>query len=48
MVPERKLGIVILANRGEQHPFEIARQIVLPALANSQGRIFQLMRVSTL
>ena len=48
MVPERKLGIVILANWGEQHPFEIARQIVLPALANLQGRIFPLMRVSTL
>jgi beta-lactamase class C len=33
MVPQSRLGIVILANRGEQHPFEIARQVVLPALA---------------
>jgi beta-lactamase class C len=33
MVPERKLGIVILANRGGQEPYEMARQILLPALA---------------
>jgi beta-lactamase class C len=34
MVPQRGLGIAILANRGEQHPFQIARRIVLPALAH--------------
>lgn len=33
MVPQSRLGIVILANRGEQHPFEIARRTVLPVLA---------------
>ncbi len=33
MVPSKKLGIVILANRGYQHPYEIARQSLLPALA---------------
>ncbi len=33
LVPSQKLGIVILANRGNQHPFEIARHRILPALA---------------
>src|SRR5260370_23749502 len=33
MVPERKVGLVILANRGDQHPHEMARQKLLPALA---------------
>jgi beta-lactamase class C len=33
MVPERRLGVVILSNRGDQHPYEIARQTLLPALA---------------
>jgi beta-lactamase class C len=33
MVPAKRLGIVILANRGFQHPHEIARQSLLPALA---------------
>jgi beta-lactamase class C len=33
MVPSKRLGIVILTNRGYQHPFEIARQSLLPALA---------------
>jgi beta-lactamase class C len=32
-VPSKKLGIVILANRGNQHPYEIARRMILPALA---------------
>ena len=32
LVPERKLGIVLLANRGE-YPHEIARYKILPALA---------------
>ena len=29
MVPKRRLGIVILTNRGYQHPYEIARQSLL-------------------
>jgi beta-lactamase class C len=33
LVPERKLGIVILANRGAQDPHEMVRSILLPALA---------------
>jgi beta-lactamase class C len=33
MVTSNKLGIVILANRGNQHPYEIARHSTLPALA---------------
>jgi hypothetical protein len=33
LVPERKLGIVILANRGAQDPHEMVRRILLPALA---------------
>jgi beta-lactamase class C len=33
LVPERKIGIVILANRGDVHPFEAARSTILPALS---------------
>jgi len=33
LVPERKLGIAILSNRGDVHPFEAARKSILPALA---------------
>ena len=33
LVPERKIGVVILANRGDVHPFEIARSTILPELA---------------
>jgi len=33
MVPKLRLGIVILSNRGYQHPYEIARESLLPALA---------------
>ena len=33
LVPSRKLGIVILSNRGNRYPHEIARDAVLPALA---------------
>jgi beta-lactamase class C len=33
LVPERKIGIVILANRGDLHPFEAARSTILPALS---------------
>jgi beta-lactamase class C len=32
MVPSRRLGIVLLANRGE-YPHEIARYRILPALS---------------
>ncbi len=33
LVPERRLGIVILVNRGDVHPFEAARSTILPALS---------------
>ena len=33
LVPERKIGLVILANRGDVHPFEMARSTILPELA---------------
>jgi beta-lactamase class C len=33
MVPAKRLGIVILSNRGYQHPYEIARATLLPELA---------------
>ena len=33
MVPKSRLGIVILANRGDMHPFEAARSTILPALS---------------
>jgi beta-lactamase class C len=32
MIENNRLGIVILSNRGEQHPYEIARHSTLPAL----------------
>ena len=33
LVPDRKIGLVILSNRGDVHPFEAARQTILPELA---------------
>jgi hypothetical protein len=33
MVPDRHLGIVILVNRGNRNPHEVARNVILPALA---------------
>jgi beta-lactamase class C len=33
LVPDRKIGLVILVNRGDVHPFEIARSTILPELA---------------
>jgi beta-lactamase class C len=33
LVPDRKIGLVILANRGDVHPFEAARSAILPQLA---------------
>src|SRR5580704_14162842 len=33
LVPERKIGLVILANRGDVHPFEMARSTILLELA---------------
>jgi len=32
MVPDRRLGIVILVNRGSRNPHEVARNVILPAL----------------
>jgi beta-lactamase class C len=34
MVPAKRVGVVILSNRGYQHPYEIARASLLPALAS--------------
>ncbi len=33
LVPERKLGVVLLVNRGDAYPFETARATILPELA---------------
>jgi hypothetical protein len=33
MVPDKRLGIVILANRGSRNAHEVARNVILPALA---------------
>jgi beta-lactamase class C len=33
LIPERKIGLIILANRGEIHPYDAARTAILPALA---------------
>jgi hypothetical protein len=33
MVPDQRLGIVILVNRGSRNPYEVARNIILPELA---------------
>jgi beta-lactamase class C len=33
LVPARKLGLVILSNRGDIHPYDAARATILPALA---------------
>ena len=33
LIADRKIGLVILANRGDVHPFEAARQKILPQLA---------------
>lgn len=33
LVPDRKIGLAILSNRGDVHPFEAARQTILPKLA---------------
>jgi beta-lactamase class C len=33
LVPEHRLGLVILSNRGDVYPFELARRSILPALA---------------
>lgn len=33
LVPARKLGLVILSNRGDMHPYDAARTTILPTLA---------------
>jgi beta-lactamase class C len=33
LMPSRKIGVVILSNRGNQYPHELARERLLPALA---------------
>jgi beta-lactamase class C len=38
MVPSRKIGVVILSNRGNQYPHELAREKLLPALERADGR----------
>jgi beta-lactamase class C len=37
LVPSRKLGLVILSNRGNRYPHEIAREKLLPALERASG-----------
>jgi beta-lactamase class C len=37
LVPVRKLGLVILINRGDRNPHEIARAVILPALERLEG-----------
>jgi beta-lactamase class C len=38
MVPRRKLGIVILGNRGNQYPNEVGRRIMLDLAAPRRPR----------
>lgn len=38
LVPERRLGLVILVNRGDRNPHEIARTVILPALERLSER----------
>jgi len=38
LVPRRQLGVVILSNRGNQFPHELAREKLLPALARAIGQ----------
>lgn len=38
LVPSRKLGLVILSNRGNQYPHELAREKLLPALARASAQ----------
>jgi beta-lactamase class C len=38
LVPSRKLGLVILSNRGNQYPHELARETLLPALERADSR----------
>jgi beta-lactamase class C len=33
MVPDKKLGIVVLVNRGDRMPHDVVRNVILPALA---------------
>jgi beta-lactamase class C len=37
LLPSKKLGIVILSNRGSLHPYAVARQAFLPTLARYQS-----------
>jgi beta-lactamase class C len=39
LVPERKLGLVILSNRGDIHPYDAARTAILPALAKLPAQL---------
>jgi hypothetical protein len=38
MMPSRKIGVVILSNRGDRYPHEIAREKLLPALERADSR----------
>jgi beta-lactamase class C len=38
LVPARKLGLVILSNRGDIHPYDAARSTILPALAKAADK----------
>jgi beta-lactamase class C len=37
LVPQQKIGLVILSNRGDVHPYDSARSSILPALAKLPG-----------
>jgi len=37
LVPSRKIGLVILSNRGNQYPHELARETLLPALTRAES-----------
>jgi beta-lactamase class C len=39
MMPRRRLGIVILGNRGKQYPNEVGRQILLELAASRRLRV---------
>jgi beta-lactamase class C len=39
LVPERKLGLVILSNRGDMHPYDAARTTILPRLTKLPERL---------
>jgi len=39
LVPASKVGLIILVNRGSRSPYEVARAVILPALARLAGSV---------